>query len=150
VYWNLANSITLSSSRPGSRAGSRAGLQPVLAKFHYAIQVVDLVADPRRQVRAISTCRDSSNLVADRFRPYSTTLSCSLAGRRPVRDQIPLRCRACDQLASWSQAGQHNGIWPATRTRRADAGLRPAASRSQTSSRAGRRPARELVTSWIV
>ena len=29
-----------------------------------------------RQVRAISTCRDSSNLV-DRFRPYSITLCCS-------------------------------------------------------------------------
>jgi len=111
-----------------------------------------------RQVRVISTCRDSSILVADRFRPYSTTLSCSLAGRKPVRDQIPLRCPACDQLASrsrpaseldsvmefglrqahdvhrqvfvqllaareparelvadvlasWSQAGQRNGIW---------------------------------------
>ena len=41
-----------------------------------------------RQVRAIWTCRDSSNLVADRFRPYSTTLSCSLAGRRPVRELV--------------------------------------------------------------
>ena len=63
--------------------------------------------------------RDSSNLVADRFRPYSITLFCSLAGRSPVRDQIPLRCSACDQLASWSQAGQRNGIWSRT-------GLRPA------------------------
>ena len=50
-----------------------------------------------RQVRAISTRRDSSNLVADRFRPYSITLSSSLAGRRPVREL--------------SQAGQRNGIW---------------------------------------
>jgi len=73
-----------------------------------------------RQVRAISTCRDSLNLVADRFRPYSTTLSCSLAGHRPVRDQIPLRCPAfADLLASWSQAGHGNGI-------RSRTGLRPA------------------------
>jgi len=26
-------------------AGSRAGLRPALAKFHYAIQVADLVSD---------------------------------------------------------------------------------------------------------
>jgi len=31
-----------------------------------------------RQVRAISTCRDRSNLVADRFGLYSITLSCLL------------------------------------------------------------------------
>jgi len=29
----------------GSRVGSRTGLQPALAKFHYAIQVTDLVSD---------------------------------------------------------------------------------------------------------
>jgi len=36
----------------------------------------------RRQVRAISTYRDTSNLVADWFRSYSVTLSCSLTGLR--------------------------------------------------------------------
>jgi len=37
--------ITLSSLRPGSRTGSRAGLRRALAKFHYSIQVTDLVSD---------------------------------------------------------------------------------------------------------
>jgi len=50
-------------------------------------------------------------------KPNSITLSSSLAGRRPVRNQIPLHCPACDQLAS----------------------------RSVTSSRAGSRAAREMV-----
>jgi len=36
-------------------------------------------------VRAISTYRDSSNMVADRFRPYSITLSCSIASRSATR-----------------------------------------------------------------
>jgi len=51
----------------------------------------------RRQVRAISTCRDCSNLVADRLRPYSITLSCSLSGLRSAR-------QVCDQLAIWSHS----------------------------------------------
>jgi len=49
---SLANSITLSSSVAGSRAGSRAGLRPASGqidllqdKFHYVIQVADLVSD---------------------------------------------------------------------------------------------------------
>jgi len=53
-------------------------------------------------------------------RTYSITLSCSLAGLRPARELV------ADLLASWSHAGQRNGIWPATRTRHAHAGLRPA------------------------
>ena len=48
----------------------------------------------RRQVRAISTCRHSSNLVADRFRPYSITLSCSLACLRPARELVATSSRA--------------------------------------------------------
>jgi len=47
--------------------------------------------------------------------PNSITLSSSLAGRRPVRDQIRLRCPACDQLASrsatTSRAGRRPVIW---------------------------------------
>jgi len=125
--------------------------------------VADLVFD-LSQVPAISTCGDSSNLVADRFRPYSTTLSCSLASRRPVRDQIPLRCPACDQLvadllASWLQAGQRNGIWSRNGLRPAseldsvmEFGLRHAHDvHTQVFVRlpAARKPARELVA-WIV
>ena len=41
----------------------------------------------RRQVRAVSTCQDRSNLVADRFMSYSITLSSSLAGLRPAWSQ---------------------------------------------------------------
>jgi len=98
----------------------------------------------RRQVQVISTCRDSWNLVADRFRPYSIALSCSLAGRRPVRDQVPLRCPACDQLASWSQ-----GLRPASELSNVmEFGLRHA---HDVRTHAGlREPARELVASWIV
>jgi len=109
------NSITLSSSLAGCRPASEPALD--LARELVRELVCDLLwlnsitlsrsqtwfPTCHRQVRAISTRRDSSNLVADRFKPYSITLSCSLAGRRPVRDQIPLRCPACDQLASWSQ-----------------------------------------------
>ena len=51
----------------------------VKAKFHYAIQLASWsqtwFPTCRRQVRAIWTCRDSSNLVADGFS----------AGRRPAR-----------------------------------------------------------------
>jgi len=36
------------------------------------------------------------------FKPNSITLSSSLAGRIPVRDQILLHYPACDQLASRS------------------------------------------------
>jgi len=113
-----ANSITPSSSRPGQLVRE---LVCDLLWLNSIMLSRSQIWFPtcRRQVRAISTCRDSSNLVADRFRPYSITLFCSLAGRSPVRDQIPLRCSACDQLASWSQAGQRNGIWSRT-------GLRPA------------------------
>jgi len=94
----------------------------VKAKFHYAIQLASRsqtslgqipsrypgrshtwsqawFSTCRKQVRAISTCRDSSNLVADRFMPYSITLVCSLAGLRPARDLV------ADMLASWLQAG---------------------------------------------
>jgi len=42
----------------------------------------------------------------------------ALWGRKPLKStsksQIPLRCPACDQLASWSQAGQRNGNWSRT------------------------------------
>ena len=47
----------------------------------------------RRQVRAISTCRDSSNLVPDRF----------AAGLRPARELV------CDMLAScWRAASEQD------------------------------------------
>ena len=62
------------------------------AKFHYAIQLAIQLASwsqtwfptRRRQVPAISACRDSSNLVADRF----------AARVRPARELV------CDLLAS--------------------------------------------------
>jgi len=54
--------------------------------------------------------------------PNCITLSSSLAGRRPVRDQIPLHYPASDQLASRSAASsragrsarqrRRNGVWP--------------------------------------
>jgi len=125
--WKRQNSITLSSSRPGLRAdlpaGSRAGLWPAseldsVMEFDQiplrcpAIQLAGCsqtwFSTCRRQVRAISTCWDSSNLVTDRFaaglrpsrelvrellarwiatdRPNSRTLSSSLAGCRPARE----------------------------------------------------------------
>ena len=92
----------------------------------------------RRQVRAILTSRDSSNLVADRLRPYSITLSCSLAGLRPAR-------QVCDQLVSWSQTCSRA-------SRKLDSvmefGLRHAYDvHTQSSSPAAREPARELVAS---
>ena len=59
--------------------------------------------------------RRESNALAARLKPNSITLFSSLARRRPAGDQIPLRYPACDQLAS----------------------------RSTTSSRAGRRAASE-------
>jgi len=111
-FGNLANSITLSSSQPGSRDGSRAGLRPALAKIHYAIKVEDLVTD----------------LVSDLSQTGSNH------GRRPVQAiyhyAILLATRLwtsslsslrCDQQASWSQpqAAERNGIWSLT-------GLRPA------------------------
>jgi len=74
----------------------------------------------RRQVRAISTCRDSSNLVTDWFapglrparalvrellaswiapdRPNSTTLSILLAGRRPAREPAHEAARELDSV----------------------------------------------------
>ena len=42
-------------------------------------------------------------------KPNSITLSSSLAGRRPVRDQIPLQYPACDQLASTSAISSRAG-----------------------------------------
>ena len=74
----------------------------------------------------------------------------------------------CYQLVSWSQVGQRNVIWSRTGLLPAskldsvmEFGLRYAhdvqtqvfvqlARSSRTSSRAGHRPARELVASWIV
>jgi len=68
----------------------------VKAKFHYAIQLANQLAScsqtwfltGRRQVRAISTCPDSSKLVTDLLasriasdRSNSITLSSSLAGQ---------------------------------------------------------------------
>ena len=123
------NSITLSSllagrrpasesarsSRAGSLAGWRSGIWQLIP-LHYIARdlarelVRELVCDLlwlnsitlcgsqtwfptcRRQVRPISTCRDSSNLVVYRFRPYSITLSCSAtsspAGRRPAFELV--------------------------------------------------------------
>ena len=82
-------------SRAGSRAGSRALFALVNSITLSRSQTWSQTWFPtcRRQVRAILTCRDSSNLVADRFRPYSITLFCSLAGlrragRRPARDLV--------------------------------------------------------------
>jgi len=72
-----SNSITLSSSRPGSRTGSRAGLRPALAKFHYAIQVADLVSDLSQTGSSyLHTSQTGSGLILLRY-----------------------------LLASWSQAG---------------------------------------------
>jgi len=48
------------------------------------------------------------------LKPNSITLSSSLAGRRPASDQIPLRCLACDQLASRSATSSRGGRRPAT------------------------------------
>jgi len=42
------------------------------------------------------------------------------------KGQIPLRFPARTSSRAGSLAGQRNGIWPATRTRRAHAGFRPA------------------------
>ena len=51
-----------------------------------------------RQVRAISTCQDSSNLVADRFKPYSIMLSCSAtSSRAEVRSYTAVRAGACSR-----------------------------------------------------
>ena len=44
-----------------------------------------------------------------KLKPNSFTLSRSLAGRRPVRDQIPLNYSACDQLASRSVTSSRAG-----------------------------------------
>jgi len=84
----------------------------VKANFHFAIQVADLAFDKfvrvcdffeskagRRQVRAISTCRGSSNLVADRL----------AAGFRPAFDRPATRTRHA-----------HAGLCPGLRP-----GLRP-------------------------
>jgi len=101
--WNLTNSITLSSSRSGSRTRSRAGLRPALAKFHYA----------GFRPGFISTCRDSSNLIADRSRPYSITLSCSATFASWLQTCSRAGCQldsvmefgrelVCDLLASWT------------------------------------------------
>jgi len=106
------NSITLSSSLAGRRPASEPVREQI--PLHYLARdlarelVGELVCDLlwlnfimlsrsktwsqtwfptcRRQVRAISTSRDSSNLVADRFRPYSITLS-SLQPA-PARDLV--------------------------------------------------------------
>jgi len=76
------NFITLSRSRTGSRAGSRAGLRSASEQVCDCDQLASWSQTwfPTccRQVRAVSTCRDSSNLVADRF----------AAGVRPARELV--------------------------------------------------------------
>ena len=48
------------------------------------------------------------------LKPNSITLSSALAGRRPVRDQIPLHCPAFDQIASRSATSARAGRIPAS------------------------------------
>jgi len=129
--WKRPNSITLSNSlarrRPAGEparelvrwlAGKRNGIWQI--PLHYPARdlarelVRELVCDLlwlnsitlsrsqtwsqtsfstcRRQFRAILTRRDSSNLIADQFRPYSITLSCSASSsracRRPARELV--------------------------------------------------------------
>jgi len=89
------------------RFAGRYGSLVVKAKFHYTIQLT---------TSSRACLRPARELVRELL----------AAGRRPacarcvrVAGQIPLHYPACDQLASWSQAGQRNGIWSPT-------GLRPA------------------------
>ena len=76
------------------------------------------------QVRAISTCRNSSNLSATGQKPglrparelvADMLANCQRTGQHLI-GQIPLLYPARQQLASMSQtssrAGQRNGIWP--------------------------------------
>ena len=92
----------------------------------------------RRQVRAISTCRDSSNLVADQFRPYSITLSCSLACLRPARAS-----RELDSVIEFGLRHAHDMhtqvfVQLASSSRTSSRSI-SIASWSQTCSRAGRK-----------
>ena len=111
------NSIMLSRSQTWSQTCSQTWSQTWFPTCHRQVRAIltrpDSTLRYRRYINHLLTylltCRDSSNLVADRFRPYSTTLTCSLAGHRPVRDQIPLRCPACAKLTSCSQTCSRAG-----------------------------------------
>jgi len=74
----------------------------------------------RRQVQAISTCRDcsncrhSSNLFADRFGPYSITLCCLLANSRAGQcNEISSRAslRPASELDSVMEFGFYWPMW---------------------------------------
>jgi len=87
----MPNSIMLSSSRAGRRPARELDSVIEYSKFHYAIQVGDLVADlvsDQSQTGSsyLDMSRDSSILVANLFRPYSITLSSPRADRRPARE----------------------------------------------------------------
>jgi len=107
-----------------------------------------------------------------RLKSNSITLAISVAGRKPVRDKIPLHYPVCDQLASRSATSSRAGSRAASEL---DEDMRvhfvcvsqakfhyagELASRSQTSSRpnsitlsslrAGLRPARELVADLLL
>ena len=97
------------------------------------------------QIRATSTCWDSSNMVADQFKPNSITLSSSQAGWRPARKlnsvkEFGRELPACklDSVMEFGLQHAHAGLHPARE--QAD----QLASRSMTNSRAGYRPAHEL------
>jgi len=89
-YW--PNSITISTAgrRPGRRPGLRPGFRQVRVRLRPAREFLGSKAG-RRQVRSISTRRDSSNLVADPFaagfRPacYTHTTRRLHTGLRPGR-----------------------------------------------------------------
>ena len=118
VYCLQLNSISLSSSLAGRR--------PVHHQIPLHYPACDQLArrsatSSRAGSRASS--RDTSSWTKTCVftscacrTPNSITMSSSLAGRRPVRDQIPLRCPACDQLvsrsATSSRARYRSEIWP--------------------------------------
>jgi len=99
----------------------------VNVSFIISVRALTWFPTRRRQVPA---CR--SNLVADGFRPYSITLSWSLAGLRPAKLDSEM------EFGLRHEHDVHTQVFVQL------------ASSSRTSSRAGRRPASELVASWIV
>jgi len=125
-------------------AGRRSGFRPVADRSSYL--------DMSRQ---LEPCRRPVQAILH----YAILLGSRSATAREL---------VADLLANWSQTGQRNGIWSRTGLRPAseldrvmEFGLRHAhdvhtqvfvqlASSSRTRSRAGCRPARELVASWIV
>ena len=101
------NSITLSRSL----AGRRSVRDQIPLHYSACDQLASMsVTSSRAASSWTKTCVCTSCVCR---RPNSIPLSSSLAGRRPVRDQIPLRCSACDQLASRSAISSRAGRRPA-------------------------------------